>query len=264
MDQENLSLAQINNLPIYQFKNFLQLNNITHGITTRHGGKSEGNHHALNLSYMVNDSEITVKYNRNLVAKAFGVELSELKIPQQIHSNKVIIIDKNNSQDLVADALITKDNDVVLAVLLADCVPLILYDTENKVIAAIHAGWRGTIANITTATINEMQEQFFTKPKNIIAGIGPSIGPEVYEVGYEVKEAADLSFGKNHDTIILKGEKYFFNLWKANELQLIRCGVQKENIEIAGICTYQNADTFFSARKIKPVTGRFAAVVKLN
>jgi len=264
MTTENIVLSEINSLPVYQFDNLLKFKAITHGITTREGGKSEGNYSALNLSYMVNDSVDTVRYNRKFVAEAFGVSLTELKIPRQVHSNQVEIVDKNNSKDLVADAIITTDNNVVLAVLLADCVPLIIYDTKNNVVAAVHAGWRGTVANITTATIREMQQQYSTDPNNIVVGIGPSISPNVYEVGYEVKEAADLAFGKNHNTIITKGEKYFFDLWRANELQLIRCGVPKESIEIAGICTYKNTDTFFSARKTKPVTGRFAAVVKLN
>ena len=109
-----------------------------------------------------------------------------------------------------------------------------------------------------------MQKAFNSKPENILAGIGPSIGPEVYEVGLEVKEAADSSLGQDHDSIENREGKYFFNLWKANQIQLLKGGVPMKNIEIAEICTFKNSDVFFSARRIKPVTGRFAAVIKLN
>jgi hypothetical protein len=175
-----------------------------------------------------------------------------------------LVIDGDTPQDLRADALITKRNDIALAILLADCVPVLLYDPKKKVVAAIHAGWRGTVANITQATIIKMKEQFNCNPQDIIAGIGPSISVENYEVGPEVKEAADLAMGEYHNTVINKNGKLYFDLWKANKLQLLKSGLEDSNIEVSGICTYRNNETFFSARANKPITGRFAAVIKIK
>ncbi|MFW5760415.1 MAG: peptidoglycan editing factor PgeF [Cyclobacteriaceae bacterium] len=258
------NINRISNLPVYQFQNFNKLSDISHGITTRAGGVSNENFSSLNLSMMVNDDADKVKQNRNIVAAAFAVKPGNLKIPRQQHSNDVLVVGHNHPLDLNADALITKEKNIALAVLLADCVPVLIYDKINKVTAAIHAGWRGTVANIVVATISKMQQTFGTDPENVVAGIGPSIGPEVYEVGPEVKEAADNSLGNGHGSIEKRNGRYYFNLWKANQLQLLQCGVPSSNIEIAGICTYQNPEVFFSARKIKPVTGRFAAVIKIN
>lgn len=257
-------LNQISTLPVFQFQNLKNYPQITHGITTRTGGMSNDAFASLNLSLMVNDDAEKVKQNRKIVADAFAVKAENLKIPRQQHTNHVLVINHDHPLDLTADAFISSEKNIALAVLLADCVPILMYDKENQVIAAVHAGWRGTVANIVLATIYKMQQNYNTRPENIIAGIGPSIGPEVYEVGLEVKEAADNSLGDNHGSIEKRDEKYFFNLWKANQVQLESAGVSAENIEVAGICTYQNSEVFFSARKTKPVTGRFAAVIKLN
>ena len=153
------NLTQLKAVPVFQFKNLSKFSSIIHGITTRAGGASEDNFDSLNLSLMVNDDAEKVKQNRNIVAEAFGVEPENLKIPRQQHTNHVLKVEKGQRLDLSADAFITQDKGLALAVLLADCVPILIYDKENHVIAAIHAGWRGTVANIKPNSCNTPQKK---------------------------------------------------------------------------------------------------------
>jgi YfiH family protein len=147
----------------------------------------------------------------------------------------------------------------------ADCVPVLLYDREKKVIAAIHAGWKGTVNGIVDKVVSAMKKEFGCLPGNIRAGIGPSICAASYEVGPEViaqfrEKVPDTEklFSNFH------GEKAHVDLWEANRAWLLRQGVPEENIEVAGICTFQNPGRFFSARYFKNRTGRFAACIALR
>jgi polyphenol oxidase len=147
----------------------------------------------------------------------------------------------------------------------ADCVPLLLYDPVGGAVAAIHAGWRGTVSKIVSRTVEAMRENFGTNPADLVAGIGPSICPEVYEVGEEVILAAEQAFGSVTELVQpTKPGKGLFNLWEANRMQLLSAGIRAENIELAGMCTYQGSDQFFSARKSGNRAGRFAAGILLR
>jgi YfiH family protein len=147
----------------------------------------------------------------------------------------------------------------------ADCVPVLLYDPVKGAVGAVHAGWKGTVGKIVTATVKAMQEMFGTNPKDLKAGIGPSICPEVYEVGEEVIEAAVKAFGTKEGLITHENGqgKGYFNLWEANRIQLLSMGVPADAIEVAGICTYRQSHQFFSARKSGNRAGRFAAGIML-
>lgn len=260
-----MKLVHINKLPVYQFNHFSTLNKITHFVTTRKGGVSEGNCSSLNLGYNTNDSHQNVQKNREILAKTF--DLPSFNFPQQIHKNDVQIVTKENHTTFFenTDALITNEPNIGIAVIFADCVPILVYDSEKNVIAVIHAGWRGTVAKIVEKTIEKMITVFECNPENILAGIGPSISPEAYEVGKEVIDEVEKAFGTKKGFVINEQEngKGHLNLWNANKQCLLNAGILEKNIEIAEICTQKNADTFFSVRS-QTETGRFSMGVFIN
>lgn len=207
--------------------------------------------------------------------EAFSTEIGEklpypVLQPHQTHTCNVRIItspttDREELRDV--DALITAMPDFAIGVRTADCVPVLLFDPVKRVCAAIHAGWRGTVGRIPQSTISQMQQSFGTSPSNIFAAIGPSIGPESFQVGEEVVEefrAADFPMHLIHsyrgvpsleqivdaDGMTRKSMEggHHLDLWAANHWLLTECGVPLEQIQVAGICTFENAHRFYSAR----------------
>ncbi|GAL86235.1 laccase domain protein yfiH [Sporocytophaga myxococcoides] len=195
-----------------------------------------------------------------------NVAENHIVFPDQTHSDRVAVLRNLDSGDALSntDALITNIKGVCIAVMSADCVPILLFDKTNMAIGAVHSGWRGTVSKILEKTVEAMKKEFGTKPSDLIAGIGPSISPEIYEVGQEVIDAAENAFGNVTSMVLKKDGKTFFNLWEANRFQLMSKQLNPENIEVAGICTYQNADKFFSARKSQNKSGRFGAGIVIN
>jgi hypothetical protein len=253
-------------LNTFLFENLTHKKGILHFISTRNGGVSPKPFNSLNISFNVSDDPKHVLQNRKLLANAVGFPLESLTTSKQVHKNKVAIVTPENrgkgSSDYQSaidnsDALITRYPDILLFVHLADCVPILLYDPVQKVIGAVHAGWRGTVLNIVQNTVNSMTKTFRSDPKNIYAGIGPSIGPCCYEVGNEVINEAPKEF------IITRDGKSYFDLWDANRKQLLNTGIPSANIELAGICTMENSDQFFSSRADHGVTGRFGAGIMI-
>jgi hypothetical protein len=165
------------------------------------------------------------------------------------------------SQNPQTDATITALPGICLMVMVADCVPVLLFDPVKRVSAVIHAGWRGTVHQITSNTIDTMVSHFGCNPADILAGIGPSIGPCCYEVGEDVKEFVLQSFGTTDGYLVRQkhSSKIHFDLWYANHKQLAGKGVKPENIESSKLCTLCNSETFFSSRASGGITGRFAA-----
>lgn len=250
---------------VYKFKLLASFSDLTHYVSTRQEGVSVGEKAGLNLSFSVGDEVANVVENRRLLAEHMGLTSSQFVFPTQTHSSNVKIVSAiTSSEDLAdTDALVSNVPHICLSVMSADCVPILLFDPVNKVVAAIHAGWRGTVAGIVTKTIQVMESEFGTAAAQIIACIGPSISEEVYEVGEEVIKAVSDLFGTTEGLIAMKNENTgMFNLWEANKQLLLKSGVLENQIEIAGICTFKNSDTFFSYRK-SPQTGRFAAGICL-
>ncbi len=258
-----MQLISFQNLPLYQFDHFSAISEIKHFVSTRQGGISQGNYSSLNLGYNTQDDPKKVSKNREILAKAMGV--SNLIFPQQTHKNHVQIVTEDNiSNDFTdTDALITNQKGICLAVIFADCVPILVFDPVCQVVGAIHAGWRGTVAKIIEKTIEKMQTEFGTNPSDIIAGIGPSISPKAYEVGNEVIEQVEAAFPTINLVSNQTTEKGYLNLWEANKQSLLKSGVLEKNIEIAGLCTKKNHETFFSVRHSKE-TGRFASGIMLK
>jgi YfiH family protein len=230
-------------------------------VTTREGGASTGPYASLNLGLHVNDDPDVVWENRGRVARAFGVALDDLVFTKQVHGRVVNTVTAEDTE-LVGDAMITTEPGAVLVVMAADCVPLILFDPVRHVAAAVHAGWPGTVAGVTRATVDQLAEGG-TNPADLLVGIGPSISPDRYQVGPDVEEKARAAFGARTDQVIRPDGtgRWLFDLWRANILQLTDAGVRPEAIELAGLDTGPETP-FFSHRSEGP-TGRFAALVQL-
>lgn len=256
----------LNELPIWRFENLSPFSEITHFVTERRGGVSLEEKSSLNLGKSVGDDPDAILENRRRLVNALRIGIEKLVIPHQTHTNHVESISTENIPPLNnTDALVTNKRGICLTVLAADCVPVLLYDPKQSVIAAVHSGWRGTTQKIVTQTILKMIQLYNCSPQDILAGIGPSIGPTSYEVGEEVIQAVISSFGENSQ-LLSPGDngKGYLNLWKANQVQMEAMGIPLKNIEIAGICTFINHDQFFSARHSKNKGGRFSAGIMLN
>jgi polyphenol oxidase len=236
---------------------------IVHFSTTRGGGVSEGNYASLNLSLYTGDDLSAVAVNRQRLCDEIGVSPDRFVVSNQTHSDRIAIIDQpffelDASQQAGrlggVDALITNLPQVCVGVTTADCVPILLYDPAKKVAAAIHAGWRGTVARIAGNAVRAMADSFGSDPSGIIACICPSIGPEAFEVGEEVAQEF-LSSGLA-DTILHQYAKPHIDLWKANAQVLAEAGLDPKHISQSGICTFTHHDTYFSARRLGIRSGR--------
>jgi len=253
--------------PLFEFENLGRVSNLAHFITTRAGGVSLFPYNSLNLGLHTNDNSDHVMANRSLLTEATGIANEHFLYASQVHSGDVKIIDsaaiENGilSQNPRTDATITNMPGICLMVMVADCVPIILFDPVKRVSAVIHAGWRGTVHHITSNTVSAMVEYFGCDPADILAGIGPSIGPCCYEVGEDVRDFVLQSFGTTEGYLIRKNDssKPHFDLWYANQKQLTYNGLKPENIETSELCTQCHSDIFFSSRASGGITGRFAA-----
>lgn len=231
--------------------------NISCFSTTRHDGCGEGAYASFNCTHYCGDNPLHVKQNRERLCSLLPKRPVELVIPRQTHTTNVRVITASPTEEELqeVDAVVTDLTGYCLCVSTADCVPVLLYDVEKKVIAAIHAGWRGTVGRIVEKTLEVMKERYDTQGENVVACIAPSISLEAFEVGDEVYAAfAEAGFDMNR--IARKYEKWHLDLWEANRLQLLAHGVKPENIEVAGICTYTHCDDFFSARRLGIKSGR--------
>lgn len=249
-------------------------------VTTRHGGVSTGPFATLNLGGKTQDDPQNVRENRKRVAALFDKDAKELAFARQIHSANVALVPggyEGGAFDDV-DALITSTPETPLVILTADCAAIFLYDQRHSAIGVAHAGWRGTVAGIAAQTVRRMHAVFDTFPRDIIACIGPSIGPCCYEVGDEVINAVAEFLPEYTDEVLVEpdmasagsfrasvnaGRKHF-DLWRANELILTDVGVPEQQVEIARICTACHTDLFYSHRAEKGVTGRFGGVMMLK
>lgn len=254
-------------LKLLEFYNLAQVANLTHFVTTRAGGVSLPPYNSLNLGLHTADYQEHVYINRSLLAERTGIPKDKFLFASQVHSGDVKIIDAasiaNGVNNFIprTDATITALPGICLIVMVADCVPVLLFDPVKKVSAVIHAGWRGTVKYISSNAVKAMVEHFGSDPADIIAGIGPSIGPCCYEVGDEVKKVIEDNFGTTEGYLVYKNtsSKPHFDLWYANHEQLTREGIKTENIEVSRLCTKCHSGLFFSSRASKGITGRFAA-----
>lgn len=244
----------------WQFESFNKLESIHHLITGANLHIKRGNIPGLNYGLNVPDDAQIVTANRIELLSHLNIKNGSVNFPVQTHTCNVEVVTEENKQSafLDVDALITNTPNILIGVLSADCVPVLLADPVNRVVASIHAGWRGTAAEIVKHTILKMQHEFGCHAGNIFAGIGPSISAPNYEVGEEVA----LHF-RNASKQKLSTGKSCIDLWMENNLQLQEMGVLEEHISISRQCTYSDPDAFYSARRNGITTGRLASVIAL-
>jgi polyphenol oxidase len=241
-------------------------------VTTRDGGVSDGPYTSLNLGLHVGDDPERVTENRARAAAAIGLDLDGLVFCNQAHGRAVATVGTDDrgrgarTSDTAipgADALITRSPDVGLVVMMADCVPIVLYDPVTASLACIHAGWRGTVARVVAATVDRLVDGG-SRPQDLLAGIGPAIPVERYQVGAEVQRAAHEQLGELAGEVVTPDDegRWRFDLWAANRRLLHDAGVPEANIELAAIPTGADGP-FFSDRAARPC-GRFAALARIR
>jgi YfiH family protein len=257
-----MPFVQHNGLRYFQFDSI----KTKHAVFTRHGGLSPEPWNSLNVGGTVGDEITRVRQNRILSFQALGCASDSIFDVWQVHSADVVCAEAPRPLDeeyRKADIILTDKSDVTLFMRFADCVPLLMHDPRAGVIGIAHAGWMGTLRDVATATIHAMQTNYGCKAGDIVAGIGPSIGPDHYEVGEDVITQIHQRFGDESVRVLEKHNgKTHFDLWEANRMLLERAGVQQ--IELAAVCTACNTNDWFSHRAEKGRTGRFGALISLQ
>jgi hypothetical protein len=266
---------------------FSELPWLVHGFSTRTGGASSlDGQGLLNLSFMGWDTRENVSKNRKLLQTAVGAESLDLVPLKQIHSDVIHTVSSRATEAHKGDASTTNRQDLLLAVQTADCVPILFVDPKKRAVAAVHAGWRGTLARIAEKTVGRMKMEFGSEPKDLLVALGPSIGPCCYEVGAElvIKFAAQFADADDYFDEARSGEEpnplqwlnmappghqpppknVHLDLRKANRSQLIAAGVREKNIYVSDLCTACRTDLLFSYRKEGPRSGRLLSVIGIR
>lgn len=254
-------------VPFYTFPAFDPWPDLTQAVFSRHGGVSDPPYDTLNLSFTGQDDPDRVRANRDLMARAVGWDPGRIVSARQVHGREVAVVgpEKIGAPDLPGtDALVTDQPGVLLLLKFADCVPIALWDPVRRAAALVHAGRRGTLLGVAVAAIERMVESFSSRPSDLVAGIGPSIGPCCYEVGPEVARLAGQAFAGTDVLARDPNGRVRLDLWTANAETLMRAGVAEENIDVSGICTRCRHDLFFSHRATGGHTGRFGVVVGIG
>jgi len=264
----------------FVFESFAAHASIDAVVTTRHGGESTGAFATMNVGGRTGDDAAIVKSNRAHAASIVGAAPAWLTFASQVHDARVAAVrnDQRGDEFGDTDALVTDAALVPLVILTADCAAIFLFDPVRRAVGIAHAGWRGTVASIAARTVRTMHDVFGSKPEDLIAGIGPSIGPCCYEVGSEVIDAVTGAFPDQADELLVEPDmasagsfrasvnedRKHFDLWRANELVLQAAGVHDERIDVARLCTSCRTDLFYSHRAEKGNTGRFGGIVMLH
>ncbi len=281
MKFENNNSAQIDftkDVPYLSFPVLSEISFLKHAFSTRLGGVSSDIFSSMNFgvdAFTVKDDPANIMENYTRMANSIGVDPHSLVISRQVHKTNIRVVNENDrGKGLFSptdyeeiDGLITNQPNITLVTKYADCVPLYFVDPKNKAIGLTHSGWRGTVKKIGKITVEEMNKNFGSNPKDIIAVVGPSICVDCYEIGEEVAEEFKKAFPKNYENgiLIAKGNgKYQLNLWEANRTVLSEAGLLPENIHISGVCTCCNSDLFFSHRKTEGKRGSLAAFLALT
>ena len=283
----NWQARNLSGLQIFQIPAFSNLNSLVHAFSTRLGGVSSlENTKVLNLGFTDWDTRENVLENRRRFQSALGASDFPLISLKQIHSDVIHLFDNAPFDPCRGDASITNRPGLLLAVQTADCVPILFVDPKKRAIAAIHAGWRGTLARIAAKTIGKMQMHFGTNPRDILAAIGPSIGGCCYEVGTEVATQflSQFSDAPAYFEEFRTGDEpnpvqwlnmmppghqpppkgVLLDLRKANRSQLLAAGLRPQNIDTIDLCTACRPDLLFSYRKEGSATGRLMAAIALR
>lgn len=235
---------------------------LVHAFCTRRGGVSQDDYKSLNMSFKEGDEDNHVLQNWGRLAAAFNIPLEQFLVVNQVHKDDIFIVKPyggyfSSRAELDYDAIMTDRADLVICVKTADCVPVFIVDRVKKIIAVVHAGWRGTALGICAKAVRMLIENYGSQPQDILAAIGPSIGQCCYQVDAAVAD----NFLRQEDNekflfAAKKSGKWLLDLACANRQQIINCGIPEENIDLSDLCTVCNQDMFFSHRGSGGITGR--------
>jgi len=280
-------LHDFRGLQILQLGPFRKFPWLVHGFSTRPGGVSplEGKQ-TLNLGFMEWDTRENVAENRRLLQAALKAETLTLAPLKQIHSDAIHLFNAAPAHPCKGDASATNRPGLLLGVQTADCVPILLVDPQKRAVAAIHAGWKGTLSRIAEKAVGRMRLEFGSKPAELLAAIGPSIGPCCYEVGAEfvTKFSAQFADASEYFDEPRTGDEpnplqwlnmappghqppprnVHLDLPKANRVQLLAAGLRQQNIFSSGLCTACHTNYFFSHRKDGALSGRLMSVIGIR
>ena len=278
-------VKQKNGVPYLEFPKLSVISGILHGVFTRKNGKSKGPFQSLNVSFGVGDNDQAVLENRKIISRCFNG--NDLVFLDQVHGTRIIaypkehriykVLDTNDcfkdeysetlsaqndiygiesERRFEADAIVTDIPGKLLVIQVADCQSVLIYDPVQKVAANVHSGWRGSINNIIGCTLKVMENSFGCRSRDIVAGIGPSLGPCCAEFVNYKNEIPEL-FWK------YKNDNNYFDFWSISRDQLCEAGVLPENVDLSQMCTKCDLKRFFSYRG-EGTTGRFAALIGLK
>lgn len=273
--QDIVCRTGMNHVPYLSFPLLEQSGIVNHGFSTRMGGVSSGIFESMNLSFTRGDDSTAVYENFSRFGEAIGVNIEDMVFSRQTHTDNIRIVTKNDRGKGIlratdyndVDGLITDEPGICLVTFFADCVPLFFVDPKKKVIGLSHSGWRGTVAKIGAKTVRLMTEIYGSRPKDILACIGPSICQSCYEVSKDVIDQFRSSFARDLWPEIFYENpdgKYQLNLWKANEDIVSESGILPEHIAVTNLCTNCNSDLLYSHRASHGHRGSLAAFLALK
>ena len=261
--------------PYLEYPLFQKTGIVTSAFSTRLGGVSEGYYSSLNLSFDRGDDPLKVLENFKRIGASMGVKVEDMVLSKQTHTTNVRVVtaedkgkgimQERNYTDV--DGMITNVPGICLVTSYADCVPLYFVDPVKKAIGLSHSGWRGTVGKIGKNTVQLMQENFGSKPEDLLAAVGPSVCMDCYEVSEDVIEQFKEAFEKKYwEDFFYKKEngKYQLNLWKANELIFLESGILPEHMAITNVCTHCNSKILYSHRTMGNNRGNLCAFLALK
>jgi YfiH family protein len=255
-------INKIHSIQYYESSLLSECDFLTHAFCTRLGGASEDDYASLNMSFKEGDLESKVLQNWHRLAMAFAIPLDQFLTLNQVHGNDIFVIKPfgdyfPSDGALNFDAIVTSRTNLAICIKTADCVPVFIVDRVKKIIAVIHAGWKGTALEITAKVIRLLIEKYGSSPREILTAIGPSIG----QCCFEVDSATANAFfeQKNNEAFLFPGarpNKWMLDLAEANRQQILNCNIPEANIDVSNLCTSCRQDLFFSHRGSGGITGR--------
>lgn len=273
-NSETLNIHRSSSVYYITFPSFEKTGLVKHLYSTRRGGVSTGYFGPMNLGFTRGDDRFAVIENFRRISYVTGIYPGDMVFSDQVHGDRILYVDQQDRGKGIyspkemrgVDGLITDKSKVCLVTFYADCVPLFFLDPVKKVIGLAHAGWRGTVLEIGRKMVERFCDDFGSQPGDILAGIGPSIGPCCFEVGSDVEGEFAAAFPAWREDIIRPSEnpgKSYVDLWKTNRLILEKAGVYPEHITVTDLCTKCHDEYFHSHRRMGNERGTQAAFLEL-
>lgn len=269
-----LKVLRAGEVTVLKFESFEKKICVEHCFTARSGGCSDGEFKSLNMGMYTDDKlENVVENYRRVSRDVFCADVTQCVLSKQVHKTEIAVVSKEDMGNGVTksqkyeeiDGLVTDEREVVLSTVYADCTPLFFVDPEKKVVGVAHAGWRGTVGKIGSKMVEIMASRYGSDRKDILVGIGPTIGSCCYTVKEDVASQFKKAFPDCSKILEQLGEgQYRLNLWEANKASVMESGVPESNIELDSHCTSCNEELFYSYRRDQGKTGRMAAMIKLK